>query len=198
MKKQIITISIFFLILSISSCHPNKNNPNMPRPTNTPFAATSTITPTCASGGNKIQNLTISPSTVLAGQNITITFQFKGTNTGCKLAYFAALSNKCYMQNAGTAGQAILVNEAGINIACCNAQVNSGRASQCNGDSAWHNNTDASCGMEAGGASIYMTVPSYWVTGYYYVLVGVRECNVYVNPAPYLDDIISAAFTVSP
>src|SRR5208337_3356276 len=155
MKKQIVLILIFFIIFSISSCHPNKNNPYIPKPTSTPFTTTATetptITPTCASGGNKIQNLIISPNTVLAGQNITITFQFKGTNTGCKLAYFAALSNQCCMQNAGTAGQAILVNETGINIACCNAQVNSGRASQCNGDSAWRNNTDASCGMEAGG-----------------------------------------------
>src|SRR5208337_4837225 len=60
----------------------------------------------------QIQYLTVSPGTVFIGQNVTVTFQFAGDNTGCTIAYFAALSNQCAMQNGGSAGQAILVSEA--------------------------------------------------------------------------------------
>jgi len=145
-----------------------------------------------------IQNLITTAPNALPGQNITITFQFKSTNTGCKVAYFAALSNQCAIQSAGTAGQAILVNETGINVACCAAQVNGGRTSQCNADGNWHNSTDASCGMESGGGAIYMTVPAAWADGNYYAIVCVRDCNIYANPGVSDDQQMCVAFTVGP
>jgi len=143
---------------------------------------------------NEIQNLVVSPSTVSAGQNITITFQFSNADTGCDLQYFVALSNNCYVQPAGTSGQVVLVSEAGMNV--LSSMVMGGRASQCVGDGAWHNNTDASCGMEAGGAPIYMTVPSTWAPGTYYVIVPTKSCNVYLNPLISADQIAFASFTV--
>jgi len=136
----------------------------------------------------------VSPSTVSAGQNITITFQFSNASTGCDLQYFVALSNNCYIQPAGTSGQVVLVSEAGMNV--LSSMVMGGRASQCVGDGAWHNNTDASCGMEAGGAPIYMTVPSAWSPGIYYVIVPTKACNVYLNPLISADQIAFASFTV--
>jgi hypothetical protein len=155
-----------------------------------------TVTPTCGIGGvdNEIQNLIVSPATVSAGQNITITFQLSNSSTGCKLQYFVALSNNCYIQPAGTSGQIVLVSEAGMNV--LNSMVISGRASQCVGDGTWHNNTDASCGMEPGGAPVYMTVPSTWARGTYYVIVPTKSCNVYLNPLISADQIAFASFTV--
>jgi len=144
---------------------------------------------------DSIQNLQVSPSTVSPGQNITITFQFMGTNTGCKTAYFAGISNQSTLQNDGTAGQLLLVSEAGMDVV--NNSVNGGRTSQCNGDNNWHNNTDASCGMEPGGAPIYMTVPTTWTTpGTYYALVAVRSCNLYANPGLAIDTQASVPFTL--
>jgi hypothetical protein len=162
-----------------------------PVPTST---FTPTNTPPVATG---LQNLAVLPGTVSPGQNVTITFQFLGNNSGCKTAYFAALSNQCAIQAAGTAGQAILVNEIGINIPCCISQVNGGRMSQCNGDSTWHNSTDASCGMEPGGAPIYMTVPGGWAPGTYYAIVAARQCNIYANPMVNMDTQICVPFTVA-
>ncbi|MCE5301373.1 MAG: hypothetical protein LLG37_10955, partial [Spirochaetia bacterium] len=44
---------------------------------------------------SSVQNVIVSPLTVAPGGNVTLTFDYKGTNSGCKTAYFAALSNQC-------------------------------------------------------------------------------------------------------
>lgn len=145
--------------------------------------------------GATIQNLAVSPGSVAAGANVTVTFQFKGDNGGCKVAYMAALSNQCAFQNGGTAGQSILVSESGMDV--LNNNVGGGRTSQCNGDSAWHNNTDTPCGMEAAGAPVYMTVPGGWAPGTYYAIVAVKNCNIYANPGLSLEAQACISFTVT-
>jgi len=161
---------------------------------------TNTVTPTYTATPipqvSSLQNLTVSPPAIYPGQNVTITFQFKNTNTGCTTSYFAALSNQCALQNAGASGQVILVSEAGMDV--LNNSVNGGRASQCAGDGTYHSSTETACGMETGGAPIYMTVPSTWTPGTYYAIVAVRSCNVYADPSLMIDSQACVPFTVVP
>jgi len=138
------------------------------------------------------RNLAVSPGTVAPGSNIAITFDYMGSSSGCKTAYFATMSNQNTLRSAGTAGQSVLVNETGINIAYnINNQATVGRLSPAYGDNAWH----ASTVMDA---NIYMTVPASYSAGTYYVLLSVGDCNIYLNPnQSSINNTYAVSFTVA-
>ncbi|HPD18339.1 MAG TPA: hypothetical protein PLF61_01605, partial [Candidatus Goldiibacteriota bacterium] len=103
-----------------------------------------------------------------------------------------ALSNQCNFQNAGTAGQIFLIGDLGIDVTHSYPPggVQGGRQVGPNGDGTWRPSSDLD-------AAIYMTVPAGWADGTYYAIIGVRECNIYANPAPNPDAQMCIAFTVA-
>ena len=148
------------------------------------------LLPIKAMATSSLQSLVASPSTVAAGQNVTITFQYMGTNTGCKTACFATFSNQSTLRNGGTTGQVIFYDENGVNRS--DTQENGpGASSTVSENNAWHNSTDFT-------SAIYYTVPAATTPGTYYLIIAVRDCNIYMNPGccSNIDNQASVAITV--
>jgi len=137
-----------------------------------------------------ISGLTVSPATVMPGQNVTVSFSYVGTNTGCKDAILGALSNNSAIQADGTAGQTVLISESGTNVA--NGAVSGGMISSVNGNNASMPSTNFNSG-----AALYMTVPAGWAAGTYYAIIVINVCNIYLNPNLSGGTGYSVAFTVS-
>jgi len=114
-----------------------------------------------------------------------------GTNTGCKTAYFATFSNQCTLRNGGTAGQVVFADENGMNRS--DTQENGpGASASVNEDNTWHNSTDFA-------PAIYYTVPGATAPGTYYIIIAVKDCNIYMNPSccSNIDNQACISFTVT-
>ncbi len=135
----------------------------------------------------EVRNLIIKPTVLTPGQRVTLTFEHRTTNS-FGTAYYAMFSDVCSVRTAGTAGQDIKVSEDGMDVLTVDVNrtnENSQTANQ------WYPSSTLN-------SNIYMSVPSSYTCGNYYVIVVVREYQV-INGSGgnYYDNYICAPVAVN-
>ncbi|MFW6222866.1 MAG: malectin domain-containing carbohydrate-binding protein, partial [Bacteroidota bacterium] len=134
-----------------------------------------------------LRNLSVSPSTVSPGQQVTISFEYYVPDWG-QFAYFAAISNQCSLRSADTSTteQQFKVRENCMD--CEHAYVNGGRQSVQHQVGGWRTSSEID-------SNILLTVPSDWSSGTYYIIVGYKDFNIYVNPN--LNQVSEQCFSIN-
>ena len=140
-----------------------------------------------------VTNITRAPATAVAGNNITVDFTYRSDTANRQIGYFVAFSTQCELRAGNTSGQDIIVSDSGINVLKPAGQVNGGRqiscGIQCNA------NTDYQIsGLEGG--PLVLTVPPNYATGTYYIIVAVRDWNIYLNPSITIDSQMCISINV--
>jgi uncharacterized repeat protein (TIGR01451 family) len=140
-------------------------------------------------------SITIAPSTVAAGANMSVNFTYTLAGNNDTLGYFVAFrtGSTCSLPTAG-AGTDIKVSESGKNILCQGCNVNGGRDLGC-GSQCTSGTSYPISGIEGG--PLTLTVPVTYAPGTYTLIVCVKEWNVYMNPGNNADSYACLTFTVS-
>lgn len=138
----------------------------------------------CSAGAaniTSISNVTISPTNPSPGQTITVTWTYNVDSSFNNPHALIVISNTSTLQSAGTANQYIVLGDGCV------------PTTQVSGGCAIGNNVPA-------GAVTYsttVTVPSTLTPGFtYYVIVGMKDYNVYMNPSVSVDSQNFASFTI--
>lgn len=140
-------------------------------------------------------SITIAPSTIPAGTNMSVNFTYSLSGNNDTLGYFVAFrtGSTCSLPTAG-AGTDIKVSENGKNVLCQGCNVSGGRdlgcGSQCTGGTSY-----PISGLEGG--PLTLTVPATYAPGVYTLIVCVKAYNVYMNPNNNADSYTCLTFTVS-
>jgi len=111
-----------------------------------------------------VTNITRSPATVVAGNNITVDFTYQSDNANRQIGYFIAFSTQCTLRDGNTPGQDVIVSESGINVLKPAGQVNGGRQLSCGTQCAANTDYQIS-GLEGG--SLVLTIPYNYAIGIY-------------------------------
>ncbi|MCX8092722.1 MAG: T9SS type A sorting domain-containing protein [Candidatus Goldbacteria bacterium] len=126
-----------------------------------------------------VSSISRSPATVVSGNNITVDFTYRSDNANRQIGYFIVFSTQCTLREGNTSGQDVIVSESGINVLKPAGQVNGGRQLSCGTQCAANTDYQIS-GLENG--PLVLTIPSNYTTGTYYIIVAVRDWNIYMNP----------------
>ena len=127
----------------------------------------------------------VSPSTtnIISGQSLNLDFTYSSDIAGRQIGYFVAFSAQCSL-TAASAGQDIIVGDAGINILSPGGQANGGRQRVCGTQCAAATSYQISVNE---GSQLTLTVPAGYATGTYYIIVAVKDWNIYLNPGVSVD-----------
>ena len=140
-------------------------------------------------------SITIAPSTVAAGANISVNFTYTLSGNNDTLGYFIVFraGSTCSLPTAG-AGTDVIVSEGGKNVLCQGCNVNGGRDLGC-GSQCTSGTSYPISGIEGG--ALNLTVPVSYAPGTYTLIVCDKEWNVYMNPGNNADSYTCLTFTVS-
>lgn len=130
-----------------------------------------------------VSAISASSINLISGQSLNLDFTYNSDQANRQIGYFVAFSTQCALKPAG-AGQDIIVGDAGINVLSAGGQVSGGRQRGCATQCAVATNYQIS-GIEGGQLAI--TIPLNYPTGTYYIIVGVQDWNVYMNPSIQVD-----------
>ncbi len=140
-----------------------------------------------------VTNISRSPATITAGNNVTVDFTYRSDTANRQIGYFIVFSTQCTLREGNTAGQDVIVSDSGINVLRPAGQVNGGRQLSCGTQCAANTDYQIS-GLEGG--SLVLTIPPNYATGTYYIIVAVRDWNIYMNPGLAIDSQMCISINV--